>query len=108
MQVLLNMLVADHSPQQALDAPRVCIGVGLGDDNVVFVEEGISTDVLDGLRKLGHDVVLVEGWENSAGIFGRGQLIRLSEQIAPGGGAKVRVFSAGSDPRGDGMAVPAL
>ena len=103
VQVLLNMLVFKLSPQAALDAPRVCIGAGmpeLGDvgDRTVYIEEGISEDVQQGLRKLGHKTEIVTG--NARGLFGRGQIIRCHVEEGK------RVYSAGSDPRGDGAAVP--
>ncbi len=103
VQVLMNMLVFKQSPQTALDAPRICIGAGMPDqgkvlDKTVYLEEGISEEVADQLRKLGHEVAIVKGY--SRAMFGRGQIIRChydDERI---------VYSAGSDPRGDGAAVP--
>jgi gamma-glutamyltranspeptidase/glutathione hydrolase len=64
---------------------------------VVNVEEGIGENVIEGLRNLGHDVKVVTGYSRS--LFGRGQIIR-KESVNP------LVYSAGSDPRGDGAAVP--
>ncbi|KAF1817575.1 gamma-glutamyltranspeptidase family protein [Eremomyces bilateralis CBS 781.70] len=103
VQVLMNMLVFGMSPQAALDAPRVCIGAGLPDqgdvmDATVFVEEGMGKRTVEGLMGLGHAVEVVGGY--GRGLFGRGQVIRAhweGEQV---------VYSAGSDPRGDGAAVP--
>ncbi|KAF2224106.1 nucleophile aminohydrolase [Elsinoe ampelina] len=105
LQVLLNMLVFQHTPQTALDAPRVCIGAGMPDagdvfDRAVYLEEGISKEVADQLTKLGHKVEFVEGM--GRGLFGRGQVIRWHVDEAEGRG----VWSAGSDPRGDGHALP--
>ena len=59
VQVLLNMLAFKLTPQAALDAPRVCIGAGTPDqgkilDQTVYVEEGISDDVVQALKALGH------------------------------------------------------
>ena len=103
VQVLLNMLVFDLSPQAALDSPRVCIGAGLPDagdvqDRTVFVEEGIRQETVKELRRLGHHVEVVTGHERA--LFGRGQVIRVQEQEGR------KVFSGGSDLRGDGAAVP--
>ena len=103
VQVLLNMLTFKYNPQAALDAPRICIGAGTPDvgkvlDRTVYLEEGIGQDVADALRKLGHEVVVVEGWER--GLFGRGQVIRCHMEDG------MVVYSAGSDPRGDGAALP--
>lgn len=103
VQVLLNMLTFKYNPQAALDAPRICIGAGLPDagkvfDRTVYLEEGIGEDVADTLGKLGHAVEIVRGWKR--GLFGRGQVIRCHVEDGK------FVYSAGSDPRGDGAAVP--
>lgn len=110
VQVLLNMEVFGMNPQEALDAPRICIGAGMPDDDdesdrdvdmTVYVEEGIEDDMIKGLEKLGHKIHKLQGWQRA--MFGRGQIIRkhideLTGQI---------VYSAGSDLRGDGCAIPA-
>lgn len=105
VQVLLNQLVFGHTPQQALDSPRVCIGAGMPDEGDVFdpsvqLEEGMSEEAVEGMRKLGHKVVVVKGMGRS--LFGRGQVIRWHVDPIE----KMGVWSAGSDQRGDGAAVP--
>ena len=105
IQVLLNQLVFGHTPQAALDAPRICIGAGMPDDGdvmdkTVYVEEGMGEATVQGLRKLGHQVEVVGGM--GRGLFGRGQVIRWHVDPVEGRG----VWSAGSDQRGDGAAVP--
>jgi gamma-glutamyltranspeptidase / glutathione hydrolase len=103
VQVLLNMLTFQLTPQAALDAPRICIGAGMPEhgkvfDRTVFLEEGIGEDVAQELRARGHEVQIVQG--HKRGLFGRGQVIRCHvEDGRP-------VYSAGSDPRGDGAAYP--
>ena len=104
VQVLLNMEVFGMNPQQALDAPRICIGAGMPEageviSSTVYVEEGIEEAAIAGLRKLGHEVEMVAGW--GRGKFGRGQIIRSHHEDGQ------VVFSGGSDPRGDGCAMPA-
>ncbi|KAF4306858.1 Gamma-glutamyltranspeptidase [Botryosphaeria dothidea] len=105
VQVLLNMLVFGHTPQTALDAPRVCIGAGMpdqrnkrGPDRTVYLEDGISEAEAEKLKALGHSVSFVKGHER--GLFGRGQVIRCHVEDGQ------VVWSAGSDPRGDGAAMP--
>ena len=106
VQVLLNQLVFKLTPQAALDAPRLCIGAGMPDnsgsgqvsDKTVYLEDGIREEVVQGLRKLGHRVEVLKGHER--GLFGRGQIIRCHKEDGK------LVWSAGSDPRGDGAAVP--
>ena len=104
VQLLMNMLVFGMNPQEALDAPRICIETPFltreskaGVDEV-YVEEGISQDVIKGLEKLGHNCFVLKGFDR--GKFGRGQIIRRSEESGR------LVWSAGSDPRGDGQAMP--
>jgi gamma-glutamyltranspeptidase/glutathione hydrolase len=107
VQVLLNMEVFGMNPQQALDAPRICIAAGGETDggqkemNTVFIEEGIDEKVVQVLKQMGHDVQMVQGW--GRGRFGRGQIIRRHVDQETG----LAVFSGGSDPRGDGCALPA-
>ena len=102
VQVLLNMLAFKLDPQAALDAPRFCIGAegapGDGNGRKVFLEEGISESVSEQLREMGHQTEIVTGY--GRGLFGRGQVIRT--HVDEG----LTVFSAGSDPRGDGAAYP--
>lgn len=95
VQVLLNMLRNGMDPQRALDAPRICVGESY-DPSAPFVniEEGIEEEVVEGLRKRGHEVRVVGGYGRA--LFGRGQIVRRSEE---------GVWSAGSDMRGDGQAV---
>lgn len=106
VQVLLGQLVGGLNPQQALDAPRVCIGAGMADagdvfDQTVYVEEGMPEETVRGLRALGHQVKVVTG--KARAMFGRGQIIRWTVDDVDGTG----VWSAGSDMRGDGAAYPA-
>ena len=102
VQVLMNMLVFKFHPQAALDAPRICIGSEVPDEgslfDKVYLEEGISEEVAEQLRRLGHDVAFKTGYKRS--MFGRGQVIRHHMEDGR------HVYSAGSDPRGDGAAFP--
>lgn len=105
VQTLLGQVLCGLNPQQALDAPRVCIGAGMPDegdvyDATVYVEEGMPEETVEGLRKLGHKVEVVKGMGRA--LFGRGQIIRWTKDVDGTG-----VWSAGSDMRGDGAAYPA-
>jgi gamma-glutamyltranspeptidase/glutathione hydrolase len=105
VQLLMNMLVFGMNSQQALDAPRVCIGsmgheyLARVKERTVYVEEGVEYSVVEELRLRGHIVEVVCGWDRE--LFGRGQIIRAfhSEDSQ-------KIFEAGSDFRADGMAVP--
>ncbi|KAI9889424.1 MAG: hypothetical protein M1814_005287 [Vezdaea aestivalis] len=104
VQVLMNQTVFGMNPQVALDAPRVCIGAGTPEqgkvlDRTVYVEQGISDQVVEELKALKHKVEVVQDWDR--GMFGRGQVIRCKVEDGQ------RIYSAGSDPRGDGAALPA-
>ena len=100
VQLLLNGLRNGMDPQCALDAPRVNIGSNYDPTSgVVHLEEGISKETVEGLRRKGHRVSVVEGYER--GMFGRGQIIVAGWDEEEGR----RVWSAGSDCRGDGHAV---
>jgi gamma-glutamyltranspeptidase/glutathione hydrolase len=81
-------------PQSALDLPRFCITEGTAGGQVAL-EEGMPEKTVDALRRRGHDIVRMGGWERA--VFGRGQII-LRE-------AKTGVLIGGSDPRSDGCAM---
>lgn len=66
--------------------------------DTVYLEEGISDEVASQLRALGHKVAIVKGLERA--MFGRGQVIRCHMED------NKHIYSAGSDPRGDGAAFP--
>ncbi|KAI5805849.1 nucleophile aminohydrolase [Geopyxis carbonaria] len=103
VQVLLNMLRCGMDPQRALDAPRVSVGMNYDPSvRVVHVEEGIDGATVVGLRAKGHNVEVVKG--HKRGMFGRGQIILVREEEEEGEKGR-RVYSAGSDMRGDGHAV---
>lgn len=105
VQVLLGQVVGGLDPQQALDAPRVCVTVREPTDEnrkdwVVQVEDGMAAEVIEGLKERGHLVEVVEGWGRH--FFGRGQIIkRVVDPVE-----KIAVWSAGSDMRADGAAFP--
>lgn len=105
VQVLLGQLVGKLTPQEALDAPRICVGGGYnapghGIDWTVNVEEGMPEETIEGLKKLGHQIQVVK--DRQRGLFGRGQIIRYALDPVD----KTPIWSAGSDLRGDGGAYP--
>ena len=102
VQVLLNMIDHGMDPQMALDAARFCVGSGYGAGGVVSLEEGIPTKTLAQLRALGHKVEgPVCSYERA--LFGKGQII-CSKPVQVGN-RTTNVWWAGSDGRGDGMAI---
>ncbi|QLG71684.1 hypothetical protein HG535_0C00320 [Zygotorulaspora mrakii] len=115
VQVYLNMLLFGMDPQQALDAPRICLypdpkgtDSGFGSDGpasrdatCIGIEDGISSAVVEELRNLGHQAKVFANEKRT--LFGRGQIIRRESGPETKGHL---VYSAGSDMRGDGAAVP--
>ena len=101
------MLSFGCSPQTALDAPRIAISPRdtAQPDAIVHLEYGISPDAISGLKKLGHNVSAESGI-GRAGYFGRGQIIRARRRNEKDEGGEGWIFSAGSDMRGDGAALP--
>ncbi|KAJ3269805.1 hypothetical protein HDV01_000902 [Terramyces sp. JEL0728] len=97
VQVLLNHYIYEMQVQQALDAPRFCFEVSSGE---LLLEDGISESVKKELEAKGHRVRIVTGHDRA--VFGRGQIIK---NIQTENGF---VLAGGSDPRGDGHAVPML
>lgn len=95
-------------PQEALDAPRFCIGTGYSSGGLVTsFEEGISLGTISKLKSMGHGVEgPVKGHDRS--LFGRGQIIcsrpmKTKGKDLDGSVERVNVWWAGSDGRSDGM-----
>ena len=88
MQVMLRMVDHRQNPQAASDAPRWRIDSGV----TVGIEQGVASDVVEGLRRRGHDMLQADRWATS---FGRAQLIYRMEDG----------YCAASERRTDGQAV---
>ncbi|KAJ9120422.1 hypothetical protein QFC24_005379 [Naganishia onofrii] len=109
VQVLLNVL-RGMTPQAALDAPRFCISAGLPDadtedagnagniNSEVWIEDGVSSEVVAKLREMGHDARQATSFNRA--IAGRGQIIQ--KVLDPSGRI---VWAGGSDQRADGQVV---
>lgn len=94
VQVLSALVDNGLDPQAALDLPRFCIDVEESGGEVA-IEEGMPTETVTGLQKLGNPTYPVSGYERA--LFGRGQVILRD--------AESGVLCAGSDPRADGCAM---
>ncbi|MGB5760549.1 MAG: gamma-glutamyltransferase family protein, partial [Acidimicrobiales bacterium] len=88
LQVVSGMVDHGLNPQAALDTPRWQVER----NGVVRVESQTPTEVIEGLRDRGHEVIV----ERSRISFGRGQIIVRADD---------GVYAAGSEPRADGCAV---
>ena len=104
VQVLSNMIDFGMTPQEALDAPRICIADGTCHGQV-YVEEGISEETIASLAASGHAIYLKPVTDYSREVFGRGQVI---QPLSPPSQVNNRVLCAGSDPRADGCAIPQI
>jgi gamma-glutamyltranspeptidase/glutathione hydrolase len=96
VQVLTALVDDGCDPQFALDLPRFCIDVEAVGGRVAL-EQGMPEETITGLKKMGHPVYVVSGYERA--LFGRGQVILHDP--------KTGVLSGGSDPRADGCAMVA-
>ena len=79
--------------QESLDALRFSVDVQ--DTGAVRVEEDLDRETVAELKRRGHDVVVVEGYDRT--MFGGGQVISHDPETG--------VLTAGSEPRKDGAAV---
>jgi gamma-glutamyltranspeptidase / glutathione hydrolase len=88
---VVSALSEGLSPQEALDRPRFRLDPE-ADDVKVYLEDGMSREIVDGLHAKGHDIVPgVAGYDRV--MFGRGQIICRN----PDG-----TLVGGSDSRADG------
>jgi gamma-glutamyltranspeptidase/glutathione hydrolase len=96
MVQLVNALLDDGlDPQQAVDRPRFVAeveGRGLPLRRVAIEEDGVTPDLLEGLRRRGHEVFAIEP---RAPAVGWAQAIRRG----PDG-----TYTGGADPRADSLA----
>jgi gamma-glutamyltranspeptidase/glutathione hydrolase len=84
--VMVNRFVYGMDPQEALDFAR-----SFHEDGVLGVEQGVPDAVVEGLRKLGHNV------ERKEDPYGGGQIIAIDPETG--------VLCGGSEPRKDGLAL---
>ncbi len=90
LQVVLNLIQYNMSPQDALDAPRFRYETG----QTVLLEENIPLPTQQALRRRGH---ILEIHPRLSSLFGGGQIIIVD--------AETNTLLAGSEPRKDGCAV---
>ncbi len=67
LQVLTNLIDFHMNPQEALDAPRWQWVKG----KKIQVESDINKEIVEGLRKKGHEVTVMDDFAN----MGKGQII---------------------------------
>jgi gamma-glutamyltranspeptidase/glutathione hydrolase len=91
LQMLMHFVDDQLNPQACSDSPRWRID----DLGKLTVESSTPSDVVDGLRKLGHDVTVMP---SDSLDFGSAQAIALIGEDVSGG------YIAGSDHRRDGIA----
>ncbi len=93
LQVVMNMVDFQMSPQNALDAPRFCWDEGLHFNMEAHYPEGL----VEALREKGHRITVQDAFSGSYDDrpFGRGQIILFADESR-------QVLVGGTDPRGDG------
>ena len=94
VQIAMALIDDAVDPQEALDRARFFIEPEL-DGGRVYLERGMASGVVDGMRARGHDIV-ADPPTYGRSMFGRGQVILRGRD-----GSLV----AGSDQRGDGGAM---
>ena len=93
-QFVSNVVDYGMNVQAAVEAPRFTIhGESLNCD--IAIESRVKPEVLDGLRRKGHNLNVRQEYSS---WMGRGQAVLYN--------SKTGVNFAGSDPRADGAAVP--
>ena len=80
VQVLMNMIDFNLNPQAALDAPRIM----WIDDKKIQVENDFKPEIINELKKLGHEVEVVSDFKS----MGRGQIILKDKDVYIGGTEK--------------------
>ena len=95
VQVVSALLDDEINPQETLDHPRWCLGLGISVDenSELSLEDGIPLATMARLAQLGHVVRPVVG--PARAVFGSGQIILRD--------ATSGVLLGGSDPRKDGL-----
>lgn len=95
LQLTVALVAAGLDPQEAVDLPRFSIVDGMR-GGTVWIENGVSEEVLRELERMGHDMKAgVTGHDRT--IFGRAQIIKRDRDTG--------VLWAGSDGRADGCAM---
>lgn len=94
VQALTKLIDFNYDPQSALEALRFTI-LGGSASGSVALEDGIRKTTIESLKKMGHNVTVIEGLGRS--MFGNGQIIMKDLEHG--------VYIAGSDPRCDGCVI---
>ncbi|WP_231687889.1 gamma-glutamyltransferase [Bacillus sp. FJAT-27251] len=93
--MLTRVIDFGYNIQQAIEAPRWLYGKTWGEDSSTLkVEARIPTAIIDDLKRRGHEVEIVENYSQQ---MGHAQGIIIDPETG--------VYSAGADPRGDGIAL---
>ncbi|MGH7824183.1 MAG: gamma-glutamyltransferase [Candidatus Binatia bacterium] len=95
-QVIHNLIDLQMDPQSAVEAPRWSHQPGTPPreqlPEQLRIEEGFEKEVIDGLRKKGHEISVVDRWS-----FGSAKIIVKESEMA--------TYMAGADPRRGGYAL---
>lgn len=93
--MLTKVIDFGYNMQQAIEAPRWLYGRTWGEDSSTLKLEGrVPDEIINDLRRRGHTVEIVEDYSQT---MGHAQGIIIDHERG--------VYSAGADPRGDGIAL---
>ncbi|MBP2078417.1 gamma-glutamyltransferase [Oceanobacillus polygoni] len=93
--MLTKVIDFGYNMQQAIEAPRWLYGRTWGENSSTLKLEGrVPDEIINDLRKRGHEVEIVEDYSQT---MGHAQGIIIDQERG--------VYSAGADPRGDGIAL---
>ncbi|KZE37210.1 gamma-glutamyltransferase [Bhargavaea cecembensis] len=93
--MLTRVIDFGYDMQQAIEAPRWLYGRTWGADSSTLKLEGrVPDDVIEELKGRGHEVEVVDNFDQ---VMGHAQGILIDP--------KTGIYSAGADPRGDGIAL---
>lgn len=93
--MLTKVIDFGYNMQQAIEAPRWLYGRTWGEDSSTLKLEGrVPDEIINDLRRRGHAVEIVEDYSQT---MGHAQGIIIDHERG--------VYSAGADPRGDGIAL---
>ncbi|WP_244445083.1 gamma-glutamyltransferase [Oceanobacillus jeddahense] len=93
--MLTKVIDFGYNMQQTIEAPRWLYGKKWGEDSSTLKLEGrVSDEIFKDLRRRGHEVEIVEDYSET---MGHAQGIVIDHERG--------VYSAGADPRGDGIAL---
>jgi len=98
IQLMINLINFNFDPQAAICYPRFQIKDVEKADSVIYIEETVDKDIIEALKKLGHNMEVVSDMKRIT--FGRAQIIQVRKDQN-----RKPVLWSGSESRTDGCAM---